>query len=388
MKALTIDNLLKPYQDNSLCYKIFHSYHPIASDEPLTYQKRSSTPLKALSQMQQTTVQPSQSTQIPQQTSQTTQVTSIVQDSAEPQVTQSTSHSQPDVVATDRTPQNSITFPRTQQASQAITSNPAPIHETVGPNLNQQPQQTSQTTQATSITQQVTPQPVQQTVPIQIHREQRHGERFEPHVSEPVQATTPIGSIPNVVSQQTSPAQPISQHSKVTKNILDTAINKTNQENTKKDIQAEIHDQITKTANQLNWIKKVNSFDIAYKKDLQNLPIPALRVFDVNDAEEMILPLDDGAILHDVYSITITKDLCLMLLFRNNAAIKLAPENWYQNGKNKDILLKNGFEYFYKTYGLEVNKLVKTLQILSVTSTSTKEFTQFILKTMLFKSVR
>ncbi|NJJ53461.1 hypothetical protein [Lactobacillus crispatus] len=166
------------------------------------------------------------------------------------------------------------------------------------------------------------------------------------------------------------------------KNVLTHEVSKSNHLNAVNDENAELYEQIAHVSQELDWIHKVNSFELAFKKDLRNLPIPALRVFSIENAEEMLLPFNDGSLLHDVSSITITKDMCIMLLFRNNSPLKLVPENWYNNGTNRTVLLKNGFNYFYKS--VDANQLKETLKILSVDYSSTSEFTQFILKTIPF----
>ena len=65
---------------------------------------------------------------------------------------------------------------------------------------------------------------------------------------------------------------------------------KSNRINTINDENAELYEQIAHVSQELDWIHKVNSFELAYKKDLRNLPIPALRVFNIENSEEMIIP--------------------------------------------------------------------------------------------------
>lgn len=192
-------------------------------------------------------------------------------------------------------------------------------------------------------------------------------------------------SLPNYQAEPSalnSQTQPRTTGNNRPNNVLTHEIAKNNRINNINDENAELYEQIVHVSQELDWIKKVNSFELAYKKDLRNLPISALRVFSTENAKEMLLPFNDGTLLHDVSSITITKDMVIMLLFRNNTSLKLVPENWYNNGNNRNILLKNGFNYFYKS--VDANQLKETLKLLSVDYSSTPEFTQFILKTMPF----
>lgn len=402
--------ILNEYKEKNLLYRIFHSFHPITESQSLVYKMQNINPkekqhttTQAVQQTQAPQITNSASPDEPQQTSQVQQTQQTVA-SVMPQVFE-------DIKATDRTPQNPVVFNTSNNPStpeETIPSEPQktqPYHEENLPNRHEQATNNQQNlgpnTRATTPTveqniQNTTSQQTQVSRRVTVTKPQQpqyHGNRFNPNtnaVTQTPQTHSESVTVNKVSAQPKTTSVPVTQqyvqrNSPKEEQVQQTSqIQRTMTTRTQSDINAEAYKIINRAASQLDWIKKVNSFELASKQELQSMPIPALRVFDIKDNQEMILPLNDGTILHDIYSITITKDLCLMLLFRNNSAIYIAPETLANNNQNRELLIKKGFNYFYKNYGLDIQKLIESLKMISVTSTSTPEFTQFILKTMPF----
>lgn len=384
MKVLTKEQL-NDYQQNKACYDIFHTYHPINENEQLIYKK--TNPSNVVKKVEQVTRPETRSS------------TSL---QPSEQVTTS------DVVATDRRPQN----PQFRNRGHQITSVP----KNVGPNITDNTYKTHQNTQTTP-TEDTTntateSNAVEDTAIEPSHTQHHQGNHFKaqltvaPEEQEPTtfipqkQPTKSQASQERVITTQNvrhanqfmpdsqSESQKPSWNQSVQpkkNNVIAKTVRNTNKIENEKDLNAELYNQIHKSATQLSWIQQVNSFELGYKKDLRDLPIPALRTFDLTDDEEMYLPLNEASTLHDINSFTITKDMCILLLFRNNAAIRLAPEEWFDNGKNRKLLIENGFEYFYKT--VDANLLTETLKKISSSSASTVDMTQFIIKHMPFTPV-
>lgn len=400
MKVLT-KKQLDDYQQNKSCFDIFHTYHPINENEQLIYKK--TNPSNIIKQAEQVTHP---------------KTTATV--SSKPKE-QTTTHS--NVVATDRRPQN----PQFQNRGHQNTSMPNDLGPNITDDTYNETQETKTTTPVISVSNNVAPTHTQQTVTESVNEirgRRRRGNHFEaqatptesrksaePEVTrftpqnapqaestKPQERTTntqqnvrhanqfaPRTQIqPSTLSQNKAPDQYQQSQTRST-NMISQTVKNTNKIANEKDLNAELYEEIRKSATQLAWIQQVNSFELGYKKDLRNLPIPALRTFDLADDEEMYLPLNEATTLHDINSFTITKDMCILLLFRNNAAISLAPEKWFENGKNRKLLIENGFEYYYKA--VDANLLTETLKKISSTSASTADMTQFIIKHMPFTPV-
>jgi hypothetical protein len=349
MKILTEDQL-DDYQQNKTCYEIFHTYHPINENEQMVYKKTNPTNEQ---------INNDQKVVVPNQNPRTNQA-------AEPNNTK-------DIVATDRRPQNpqfknrqyEQLEPNTVPNENRTVNHFSKVSDPVKTN-------SSDPTERQEVVHFI---PNKATTPIK----KRHiANTFQP--TEFDNSTQPRNEVHKVNHfENQNSATNVEAN-----NMLSKTINESNNLINGQDLQAEKYSEIKKAATQLEWVQKINSFELGYKKDLRNLPIPALRTFDLTDNQEMYLPLKDLSTLHDLNSFTITKDMCILLLFRNNAAIKMAPEAWFDNGKNRDILLKNKFQYFYKQ--VDSNALVETLKRISITSASTPEMTQFIIKHMPFVS--
>lgn len=354
MRILTKDQL-DDYQQNKACYEIFHTYHPINENEQMVYKKTNPTN--------------DQKVVIPNQNTRTNQV-------VKPNNTK-------DIVATDRRPQN----PQFKNMQ----------YEQLGPNTTPNENKNRAVNHFNKVSNPVKtnssdPIETQEVVHFIPNQENTTNQSTAPikkrHIANTFQptefdnSTQPKNEVPKVNHFKNESNTTNVETNNM--NMLSKAVNESNNLINGQDLQAEKYSEIKKAATQLEWVQKINSFELGYKKDLRNLPIPALRTFDLTDNQEMYLPLKDPSTLHDINSFTITKDMCILLLFRNNAAIKMAPEAWFDNGKNRDILLKNKFQYFYKQ--VDSNALVETLKRISITSTSTPEMTQFIIKHMPFVS--
>lgn len=387
MKVLTKEQL-DDYQQNKACYEIFHTYHPINENEQLIYKK--TNPSNVIKKAEQVTHP------------------TVVKPLTTTKTNEQVSHSGSDVVATDRRPQNPQFRNRGHQTTSVLNELGPNITDNTYQNEEESIQNTtepeiSNTTnlatadvnasddrhQGNHFEAQVTATPVKhevtkfipqtKTTEPQVKHDEvnnqsnlRHANQFMPSSESTTTVSAPKNSIPK-------------QSSQTRNNMISKTVRNTNKIENEKDLNAELYEQIHNSATQLTWIQQVNSFELGYKKDLRDLPIPALRTFDLTDDEEMYLPLNEASTLHDINSFTITKDMCILLLFRNNAAIRLAPEEWFDNGKNRKLLIKNGFEYYYKT--VDANLLTETLKKISSSSASTPDMTQFIIKHMPFTPV-
>ncbi len=388
--------LLQKYQNTGAAYEIFHSYHPLEdTNNKLVYKKTVPDNLKQHVEepvQQPNNPQNNNGTPATDQTPQNENSYAYGNGTQQPNANDHGSHSSFVKIPPRKTTQeSSVQNTRTSQVpteydsqnSTANTNDQPQSHTFTMPNLNEN----TTTDQTDPNFQEENTVPPETAVNEQSQHFRANNYQAQPTNDQPdypVKAEQTQAS-PSVLPNRQLPNQDrqvdTRPHSVLAKEVAKSnRINKINDEN------AELYEQIAHVSQELNWIHKVNSFELAYKKDLRNLPIPALRVFNIENTEEMILPFNDGSLLHDVSSITITRDMVIMLLFRNNTPLKLVPESWYNNGNNRDILIKNGFNYFYKS--VDAKQLKETLKLLSVNYSSTPEFTQFILKTMPFVPIQ
>ncbi|MBI1711014.1 MAG: hypothetical protein N4R48_03405 [Lactobacillus crispatus] len=388
--------LLQKYQNTGAAYEIFHSYHPLEdANNKLVYKKTVPDNLKQHVEkpvQQPNNPQNNNGTPATDQTPQNENSYAYGNGTQQPNANDHGSHSSFVKIPPSKTTQeSSVQNTRTNQVpteydsqnSTANTNDQPQSHTFTMPNLNEN----TTTDQTDPNFQEDNTVPPETTVNEQPQHFRANNYQAQPTNEQP---DYPVKTEQTQASPSVSPNRQLPNQDRQIDtrphSVLAKEVAKSNRINTINDENAELYEQIAHVSQELDWIHKVNSFELAYKKDLRNLPIPALRVFNIENSEEMILPFNDGSLLHDVSSITITRDMVIMLLFRNNTPLKLVPEGWYNNGNNRDILIKNGFNYFYKS--VDAKQLKETLKLLSVNYSSTPEFTQFILKTMPFVPIQ
>ena len=362
--------LLQKYQNTGAAYEIFHSYHPLEdANNKLVYKKTVPDNLKQHVEkpvQQPNNPQNNNGTPATDQTPQNENSYAYGNGTQQPNANDHGSHSSFVKIPPSKTTQeSSVQNTRTNQVpteydsqnSTANTNDQPQSHTFTMPNLNEN----TTTDQTDPNFQEDNTVPPETTVNEQPQHFRANNYQAQPTNEQP---DYPVKTEQTQASPSVSPNRQLPNQDRQIDtrphSVLAKEVAKSNRINTINDENAELYEQIAHVSQELDWIHKVNSFELAYKKDLRNLPIPALRVFNIENSEEMILPFNDGSLLHDVSSITITRDMVIMLLFRNNTPLKLVPEGWYNNGNNRDILIKNGFNYFYKS--VDAKQLKETLK--------------------------
>lgn len=185
----------------------------------------------------------------------------------------------------------------------------------------------------------------------------------------------------NSESKQTQPTATSkvkpSNEDKETNNLLMDVLKK--KATSKPAQRTDSYEQIKKAGEDINFIEKSHRLELAFKQDLAKIPLKQLNVYNIEDQSKSFIPFNTS-LFNVLGSVVVGKSMYILFIFRNGKNIAIAPENWAVN--EKEMTIKNGFQFFYKEKEIDFNKLTETLKIMAGSVTPTNDYTEFWLKYM------
>jgi len=144
-----------------------------------------------------------------------------------------------------------------------------------------------------------------------------------------------------------------------------------------------IFQEIQGAINTRKWIESIQEIQLAQKANFDNLPLDHIDLIGisngVSDGQDYRIDLDPMFFkLFKIVLIGQNLDITLLARDGNSTEISIAPPDWVQNDKYKDILIDGNYLYSY-TDDLDFDKLMDTLHRFTYRPVQTKGYTELFI---------
>lgn len=144
-----------------------------------------------------------------------------------------------------------------------------------------------------------------------------------------------------------------------------------------------IFTEIQGAINTRKWIESIQEIQLAQKANFDNLPLDHIDLIGisngVSDGQDYRIDLDPMFFkLFKIVLIGQNLDITLLARDGNSTEISIAPPDWVQNDKYKDILIDGNYLYSY-TDDLDFDKLMDTLHRFTYRPVQTKGYTELFI---------
>lgn len=144
-----------------------------------------------------------------------------------------------------------------------------------------------------------------------------------------------------------------------------------------------IFQEIQGAINTRKWIESIQEIQLAQKANFDNLPLDHIDLTGisngVSDGQDYRIDLDPMFFkLFKIVLIGQNLDITLLARDGNSTEISIAPPDWVQNDKYKDILIDGNYLYSY-TDDLDFDKLMDTLHRFTYRPVQTKGYTELFI---------
>lgn len=144
-----------------------------------------------------------------------------------------------------------------------------------------------------------------------------------------------------------------------------------------------IFQEIQGAINTRKWIESIQEIQLAQKANFDNLPLDHIDLIGisngVSDGQNYRVDLDPMFFkLFKIVLIGQNLDITLLARDGNSTEISIAPPDWVQNDKYKDILIDGNYLYSY-TDDLDFDKLMDTLHRFTYRPVQTKGYTELFI---------
>lgn len=141
--------------------------------------------------------------------------------------------------------------------------------------------------------------------------------------------------------------------------------------------------EIQGAINTRKWIESIQEIQLAQKANFDNLPLDHIDLIGisngVSDGQDYRIDLDPMFFkLFKIVLIGQNLDITLLARDGNSTEISIAPPDWVQNDKYKDILIDGNYLYSY-TDDLDFDKLMDTLHRFTYRPVQTKGYTELFI---------
>ena len=144
-----------------------------------------------------------------------------------------------------------------------------------------------------------------------------------------------------------------------------------------------IFQEIQGAINTRKWIESIQEIQLAQKANFDNLPLDHIDLIGisngVSDGQNYRVDLDPMFFkLFKIVLIGQNLDITFLARDGNSTEISIAPPDWVQNDKYKDILIDGNYLYSY-TDDLDFDKLMDTLHRFTYRPVQTKGYTELFI---------
>lgn len=144
-----------------------------------------------------------------------------------------------------------------------------------------------------------------------------------------------------------------------------------------------IFQEIQNSINTRKWIESIQEIQLAQKANFDNLPIDHIDLVGISNgvSDHTNYRIDLDPMFFKLFKIIlIGQNLDITLLARdgNSTEINIAPPDWVQNDKYKDVLIDGNYLYSYDE-NLDFDKLLKTLYRFTYRPVQTKGYTELFI---------
>ena len=144
-----------------------------------------------------------------------------------------------------------------------------------------------------------------------------------------------------------------------------------------------IFQEIQGAINTRKWIESIQEIQLAQKANFDNLPLDHIDLIGisngVSDGQNYRVDLDPMFFkLFKIVLIGQNLDITFLARDGNSTEISIAPPDWVQNDKYKDILIDGNYLYSY-TDDLDFDKLMNTLHRFTYRPVQTKGYTELFI---------